>query len=163
MLGSFFNKVAGQRSAPFLKLDSNTGVSCGYRKVFKNSFLIQHLRWLLLKVLSRYSKVSWGDYSLISSLHVLSILMKNFHETLHKSFFTITWQNNFFLALIDWSRAFDFRICFGKTLIASNFDKKLTQSVAHNYVISRVKILSFPALSDALNFKLWFRKRENAV
>ena len=40
------------------------------------------------------------------------------------------WQNNFLLAWIDWSCAFDFRICFGKTLTASNFDKKLTQSVA---------------------------------
>ena len=29
---------------------------------------------------------------------------------------------------------------------ASDFDKKLTQSVARDYVISRVKILSSPAL-----------------
>ena len=36
----------------------------------------------------------------------------------------------FLFAWIDWSRAFDFRICFGKTLIAFNFDEKLTQSVA---------------------------------
>ena len=35
---------------------------------------------------------------------------------------TITWQNNFFLAWIDWSRAFDFRICFGKTLVAFDYD-----------------------------------------
>ena len=33
------------------------------------------------------------------------------------------WQNNFFLAWIDWSR-------FGKKLIAFDFDEKLTQSVA---------------------------------
>ena len=62
---------------------------------------MQHLRWLLLKVLSRYIKVSWGACSLISGLHVLSILIKNFHET-HKYFFTITWENNFLLAWIDW-------------------------------------------------------------
>ena len=39
-------------------------------------------------------------------------------------------DKSFLLSWIDWSRAFDFRICFGKTLIASDFDKKLTQSVA---------------------------------
>ena len=33
------------------------------------------------------------------------------------------WQNNFFLAWIDWSR-------FGKKLIAFDFDENLTQSVA---------------------------------
>ena len=32
------------------------------------------------------------------------------------------------VAWIDWSHALDFRICFGKTLIA--FDEKLTQGVA---------------------------------
>ena len=159
-------KLQVERSATFLKLDSNTGVSSGYYKVFKNSFLIQHLRWLLLTVPSRYSKVSWGDCSLISRFHVLSILIKNFLETLHRYFFTITWQNNFFVAWIDWSRTFDLRIYFWKTLIASDFDKKFTQSEAHNYVISRVKILSSPAFcgwSDAVSFTLWFGKRKNAM
>ena len=37
MLGSLFNKVAGLRSANFLKIDSNTGVSCGYCKTLENS------------------------------------------------------------------------------------------------------------------------------
>ena len=32
-------------------------------KFFKNSFLKQHLWWLLLTVLLRYSKVSWGACS----------------------------------------------------------------------------------------------------
>ena len=41
-----------------------------------------------------------------------------------------TWQNNFLLAWTDPSCAFDFRICFGKTLIAFDFDEKLTQCVA---------------------------------
>ena len=43
----------------------------------------------------------------------------------------MTQQNNFFLASIDESRAFDFRICFGKTLVAFVFDEKLMES---NYV-----------------------------
>ena len=39
-------------------------------------------------------------------------------------------QNNFFLAWIDWSCAVGFRVCFGKILVASDFEEKLTQSVA---------------------------------
>ena len=40
-------------------------------------------------------------------------------------------QNNFFLAWIDWSCAFGFRVCFGKILVAFDFEEKLT----HNDVI----------------------------
>ena len=40
------------------------------------------------------------------------------------------WQNSFFLAWTDLSHAFDFRIRFGKTLVAFDFNEKLTQSVA---------------------------------
>ena len=40
------------------------------------------------------------------------------------------WQNNFFVAWIDWSHAFDFRMCFRKTLVAFDFDEKLTQIIA---------------------------------
>ena len=54
-------------SAAFLKIDSNTGGSCGYCKIFKNSLLIEHLWWLLLTVPPRYSKASWGVCSLIST------------------------------------------------------------------------------------------------
>ena len=82
--GLFLIKVQVERSANFLRIDSSTGASCGYCKNFKNSFLMQHLRWLLLTVLPWYSKASWGAYSVISRLHVHSILIKNFHETLHK-------------------------------------------------------------------------------
>ena len=39
-------------------------------------------------------------------------------------------QNNFFLAWINLSGAFDFRICFGKKLVAFDFDENFTQSVA---------------------------------
>ena len=41
-----------------------------------------------------------------------------------------TWQNNFFLAWIILLSAFNFRICFGETLAAFDFDEKFTQSVA---------------------------------
>ena len=80
----FLIKLRVYRSAKFSKIDSSTSVCCGYCKIFKNSFLIQHLWWLLLTVLPRYSEASWGACSLISHLQVLSILIKNFHETLLK-------------------------------------------------------------------------------
>ena len=98
-------------------------------KFLRTLFFIEHLRWLLLTVLLQYSKVSLRACSLISSLHVLSILSKNLRKTLHKEFFTITWQKNFFLAWIDLSRAFHLRICFGKT-VTFDFVEKITQSVA---------------------------------
>ena len=46
---------------------------------------------------------------------------------------------------MNWSCAFDFRICFGKTLIAFNFDENLKPCTS-NYVVSRVKRLSSAAL-----------------
>ena len=156
MLVSLFNKA--ERSATFLKIDSNTGASCGYCEILKNSFLIEQLRWLLLTVLSRYSKVIWGICSLISRLHMLSILIKNLRETLHKLFFTIMWQNNFFVAWIDWSSVLDFRICFEKTLVVFDFDEKsYTKLCPCNYVTSRVKRHSSPffcSWSGAFNLRV---------
>ena len=55
------------------------------RNFVRTAFFIEHLRWLLLTVLQQYSKVSWGFcYSLISRLHVFSILIRNLHKTFHK-------------------------------------------------------------------------------
>ena len=42
--------------ANFLKRDSNTGASCGYCEIFKNSFFIEHLWLLRLTVLPRTVK-----------------------------------------------------------------------------------------------------------
>ena len=82
--GLFLIKLQAFRPATFLKRDSNTGVSCGYCEIFKNSFFRENLRWLLLTVLPQYSEVSQGVSYLISRLHVLSNLIKNLRKTLHK-------------------------------------------------------------------------------
>ena len=76
--GILIIKLQVYRSTTFLKIDSNTDIFCGHCKTFKNSFLIQELRWLLLTVLPRHIKVSLGTSSLISHLHVISILIKTF-------------------------------------------------------------------------------------
>ena len=131
MLGFLFTKVAGLQTSNFFKKETPPQVfSVGrYCEIFKNNIFIENLRWLLLTILPHHNKVSWGACSSILLLHALSILVKNFHKTLHK-YNTLTWQYNFFLVWIDLLRAFDFRIYFGKTLIAFDFDEKLTQSVA---------------------------------
>ena len=74
-------------------------------------------------------------------------------------------DKSFLLSWIDWSRAFDFRICFGKTLNAFDFDEN-TKRCTSSYVISRVKRLSSPALcgcSGVFNFRVWFGKWKNDV
>ena len=106
----------------FLEIDSNTSVSCGYGKIFKNSLLMQHLRWLLL--LPRHSKVSWGVCSLILHLHMLSILIKNIKKFLLSSYKIISSLVTIIGLVLSISE------CFGKTLIPFNFDEKLTQVVA---------------------------------
>ena len=58
--GLFLIKLQALGTATFLKRNYNTGVSCGYWKIFKNSFFIQLFLWLLLVVLPQYSKVSLG-------------------------------------------------------------------------------------------------------
>ena len=50
-------------------------------------------------------------------------------------------------AWINLSRAFGFKICFGKTLVVFDFDEKFTQSVAHMTMLHHVSArLSSPAL-----------------
>ena len=77
--------------------------------------------------------------------------------TLHKKFFTIMWQNNFFLAWIDSSHAFDFRM-FCKNINSFRLSWKLhLKCCTSNYVISQVKRLSSSALagsSRAFNFRV---------
>ena len=45
----FFNKIAGLRPAALLEKALTQVFSCEFYEIFKNSFFIEHLRWLLLK------------------------------------------------------------------------------------------------------------------
>ena len=102
--------------------------SCGYCKIFKNSFLMQHLRWLLLTVLPRYSKVSWGAGS---RLYVFLILIKNFHEKCCTNNSLLSRDKTIasLLELIGHVLLI-WEYVFRKTLTAFDFDEKFTQSVA---------------------------------
>ena len=125
MLGSISNNLQAWRPATLSKRDSNTGVYCGYYEIFKNSFLIEHLRLLLLTVLPQYSKVSWGVCSLFSRLHVPSILIKNLRKTLLKnSLLSCDQTISSLLGFIDHV------LSISEYDLEKHFDEKLTQSVA---------------------------------
>ena len=102
---------------------------------------------MLLIVLPWYSKVSWGTCSLISRLHVLSLLIKNFHETLHKIilYYHVTKQ---FLPCWNWFvKRFQFQNMFWKNINWFRFWwKTYTKRCKSNFVISLVRRLFSPAV-----------------
>ena len=113
------------------------------------------------------SKVSWSICSLISHLHVLSILIKNLHTKVAQIiiYYHITKQ---FLPCLNWLiTCFRFRNMFWKNISCFRFWwKTYTKRCTNNYVISRLKRLCLPALwgwSSAFNFRIWFGKWKNAV
>ena len=81
----------------------------------------------------------------------------------------VTWPEhtvNFFLAWIDLSRAFDFRIYFRKTLVAFDFDQKLTQKVAQRtmqYNLSKDFLNLHLDWSSAFNFRIWYGRPKMVV
>ena len=130
---------------------------------------MQYLWWLLLTVVPRCSKVSWGVCSLISHLHVLSILIQIFHKMLHKSqiilYYHVTKQ---FLPCLNWFvTCFRLQNMFWKNINCFWFWwKTYTKCCTSNYVISCVTRLPSPALCSwpgAFNSRVWFGKRKNAT
>ena len=58
----FFNKVAGLRPVTSLKKRLWQMFSCEFREIFRNTFFIEHLRWLLLN--KTYKKMSvWSPWN----------------------------------------------------------------------------------------------------
>ena len=146
-------------------IDSNTGASCGYCKIFKNSSLIQQLWWLGLIVLPQYSKGNWVACSLILRLHILSILIKNFHVAQIILYYHVTKQ---FLPCLNWLvTCFWFQNMFWKNINCFRLWWKIyLKRCTSNYVISQVKRLSSSALSDwsgAFKFRVCFGKWKNSV
>ena len=57
-----FNKVAGLRPVTLLKKRLWQMFSCEFREIFRNTFFIEHLRWLLLN--KTYKKMSvWSPWN----------------------------------------------------------------------------------------------------
>ena len=150
-------------------MDSNTGASCRYCKIFKNSFLIQYLRWLLLTVLLRYSKVSWVPVLWFRTSTCFRFWSKTFLIKRNVAqiilYYHVIKQ---FLACLNWLvTCFRFQDMFWKNMNCFWFWwKTYTKCCTSNYVISRVKRLSSPThcgFSGAFHFRVWFWKRKNAV
>ena len=98
---------------------------------FKNSFRVQHPQWLLLIVLPQYCKVTSGGCSLISRLHMFSILIKTFMKRCtNNSLLSRDKTSSSLLELIDHVLLIS-EYVLEKHLITFDFDEKLTQSVAH--------------------------------
>ena len=71
-----------------------------------------------------YEQIGAVDSCKNTYFHVFYLNVK----LLYKLFLTITRQNKFLLAWIDSSCAFNYRRCFGKTLIPFHFDEEHTLS-----------------------------------
>ena len=57
VLESLFNKVAGLMASNFIKKGTPTQVfSCEYHKMFGESFFMEHLWWLFLKMVEEFLK-----------------------------------------------------------------------------------------------------------
>ena len=112
-------------------------------------FLRIALWWLRLIVPPQYSKVNWVACSLILRLHILSILIKNFHVAQIVLYYHVTKQ---FLPLLNWLVT-----CFWFQNIFRLSWKIYLKRCKSNYVISQVKRLSSSALggwSGAFNFRV---------
>ena len=76
MLESFFNKVAGLTGCRFIKKETPTPVFfCEYHKMFKKTFFVQRLWWLLLKMGEEFLRISkgsltWNDLHDLTNLNV---------------------------------------------------------------------------------------------
>ena len=64
-------------------------------------------------------------------------------------------KKKLFFVWINWSRAFDFRICFGKTIVAFDFDEKFTQSVAQIPMLYTCQKTFFACTLRLINLRTW--------
>ena len=59
VLKSLFDTVRDLKAGNFNKNETSTKVfSCKYHKIFKNSCLIEHLRWLFLNMVEEFLRIS---------------------------------------------------------------------------------------------------------
>ena len=58
-----FNKVAGLRPVTLLKKRLWQMFSCEFREIFRNTFFIEHLRWLLLNKTYKKKMSVWSPWN----------------------------------------------------------------------------------------------------
>ena len=150
------------RSATFFKSGSNTGVSCGYCQLFQNSFFY---RKPPEAASDSPTTVQWSQQRCFLFDFVSSHAFKlDFKLTQNVARINLYYQvTKPFLSWIILSSVFDFRICFGETLVAFYFDEKFTQSIAQITMLYHVS-KDFFCLHFALaQFQDMTWKSKNAV
>ena len=140
-------------------------------KFLRTAFYIENLRWLPLKVQRQYSKVSWGICSLFwfCVFTCFRIWLKTYAKRCtNNSLLSGDKTISFLLELIY--HVFSISECFGKTLVAFDFDEKLTQSIAQItmfQIAQKTNITCqktfFACTLRLINFRIWFGKRKNAM
>ena len=168
MLGLLFNKLLNNF---FKKRDSNTGVSYGNCEIFKNSFLYRKPAVAASKSPTTVSKVSWGICSLFwfCVFTCFRIWLKTYAKRCTNNSLLLGDKTiSFLLELIY--HVFSISECFGKTLVAFDFDEKLTQSIAQItmfQIAQKTNITCqktfFACTLRLINFRTWFGKRRKAV
>ena len=122
------------RHVTFLKRDSNSGVSCGNCGLFKNSFFIENLPWLLLTIPLSQLGCFLFDFAPACAFELDEKLTQSVAQIILYYYAT----KKLCLAWINLSRAFDFRTCFGKTLMTFDFNEKFIQSVTQITILYQV-------------------------
>ena len=118
-------KLRDFRPVTFLKRDSNTGISCGYSKISKNSFF-HRTRWLLVLLEYRELGCLFIDFLPPRAFDFDQKLIQNVAQII--LYYHVT--KHILPCLNRFITFFQFKNIFGKTLVAFDFDEKLTQSVA---------------------------------
>ena len=131
MFGSLFNKVAGVKVCNFFKNKTLTQVfPVDIAKFLRIVFLCKTSGGCFWKSYHGSPKSAGAPVLRFRTSTCFRFLSKTFTKRCTNKSLPLRVKQFIAYAWIDWSRAFDFRMCFGKTLIASDFDEKLTQSVA---------------------------------
>ena len=141
------------------QFDANCGkiryVSDPLSKIFVVGFRMQVKTCFRTSGADLKQKLDLKPDAVIQSTKVAQIIL--YYHVTKKFLPCLNWLVTWFrLQNMFWKRINCFRFWW----------KTYTKHYTSNYVISRVKILSFPALcgwSGAFNFRIWFGKRKNVV
>ena len=154
-------------SATFLKIDSNTGVSCGYCKILKIAFLCNTSGCCFWQAYHGTVKSAGVpiDFATPRAFDFDQKLSQNVAQLIF--YYHVTKQIPPCLNWLVACFSIWFLNMFWKNINCFQFSwKTYTKRCTSNCVISHVKRLSSPTLCDwlgAFSFRAWFGKRKNVI
>ena len=165
--GLFLIKLQAFKPENFLKINSNTGVSCGYREIFKNIFFYRTPPVAASDGLTTVQQNQMVCLSFDFAPSRAFDFDKKFTQNVAQIIVYYHVTKQFFPCLKWLITCFRFQNMFWKKVSCFRFWwKTYTKRCTNNYVISRVKRLFSPRLcgwSSASDFGIWFGKWKNAV